>query len=108
MPVAALAPVGAQQAVFVAEAQSDGSMLLVPLSPVTVASGHDLELWSLPAGAKVPKSLGVLPPGGIRLAAASFPAGPGQLLVSLEPKGGSPTGLPTGPVLYGSALTRTE
>jgi anti-sigma-K factor RskA len=23
-----------------------------------------------------------------------------QLLVSLEPKGGSPTGLPTGPVMY--------
>jgi anti-sigma-K factor RskA len=31
-----------------------------------------------------------------------------QLLVSLEPKGGSPTGLPTGPVLYGGLLTTTE
>jgi anti-sigma-K factor RskA len=27
-----------------------------------------------------------------------------QLLVSQEPKGGSPTGLPTGPVLYGGTI----
>ena len=64
------------------------------------------ELWGLPkepGGA--PKSLGLLPPrdkGTIRLAAAAdqtlsdFPA----LAVSLEPAGGSKTGLPTGPVLY--------
>ena len=64
------------------------------------------ELWGLPkepGGA--PKSLGLLPPqdkGAIKLAAAAdqtlsdFPA----LAVSLEPAGGSKTGLPTGPVLY--------
>jgi anti-sigma-K factor RskA len=64
------------------------------------------ELWGLPkepGGA--PKSLGLLPlrdKGTIKLAAAAdqtlsdFPA----LAVSLEPAGGSKTGLPTGPVLY--------
>jgi len=64
------------------------------------------ELWGLPkepGGA--PKSLGLIPPPGkttIKLAAAAdqtlsdFPA----LAVSLEPAGGSKTGLPTGPVLY--------
>ena len=64
------------------------------------------ELWGLPkepGGA--PKSLGLIPTGDkrtIRLAAAAdqmlsdFPA----LAVSLEPAGGSKTGLPTGPVLY--------
>jgi anti-sigma-K factor RskA len=30
------------------------------------------------------------------------------LLVSLEPKGGSPTGQPTGPVLYGGQLTAVD
>jgi anti-sigma-K factor RskA len=30
------------------------------------------------------------------------------LLVSLEPKGGSPTGQPTGPVLYGGWLVTVE
>ena len=34
---------------------------------------------------------------------ASLPPGT-QLLVSLEPRGGSPTGQPTGPVLYGGRL----
>jgi anti-sigma-K factor RskA len=31
-----------------------------------------------------------------------------QLLVSLEPRGGSPTGQPTGPVLYGGTLQEME
>ena len=64
------------------------------------------ELWGLPkepGGA--PRSLGLIPlreKATIKLAAAAdqtlsdFPA----LAVSLEPAGGSKTGLPTGPVLY--------
>jgi len=64
------------------------------------------ELWGLPkepGGA--PRSLGLIPlreKATIKLAAAAdqtlsdFPA----LAVSLEPVGGSKTGLPTGPVLY--------
>jgi anti-sigma-K factor RskA len=64
------------------------------------------ELWGLPSGAGAPpKSLGLIPAadkGAITLAAAAdsalgdFPS----LAVSLEPAGGSKTGLPTGPVLY--------
>ena len=70
------------------------------------AERHDLELWALAAGETRPHSLGVLPAAGRRLIAA-LPPGT-QLLVSLEPRGGSPTGQPTGPVLYGGRLTEVD
>lgn len=74
------------------------------------ASDKSLELWALPPGAP-PRSLGVLADGGrvrLRLAApadqalSAIPA----LAISLEPRGGSPTGQPTGPVLYSGAIVR--
>lgn len=72
------------------------------------ASGKDFELWMVD-GDKPPVSLGVIPVGstthmpvkaGMRdkLAAGSV------LAVSLEPAGGSPTGLPTGPAVASGDL----
>jgi anti-sigma-K factor RskA len=104
--IAALAPLAGGAPVLVAETTSDGKLRLQPLTPLTVAAGRDLELWSLPAGATRPQSLGVLPAAGITLASLAEPKT--QLLVSLEPQGGSPTGQPTGPVLYGGTLTKIE
>jgi anti-sigma-K factor RskA len=69
-----------------------------------IPSNRDLELWALPDGAK-PRSLGVIGAGDrpkLKLA-GNADADLGNipmLAVSLEPKGGSPTGGPTGPVLY--------
>ena len=102
--VAALLPSGRQVPGFVAVAEEDGALTLRPNGTVVVPAGRDLELWSLPAGAARPVPLGVLPATGRRLDAAIAPRGDTQLLISLEPKGGSPTGLPTGPVLYGGRL----
>jgi anti-sigma-K factor RskA len=93
--------------VFLAETQPDGSILVRPLSHVAVESGKDLELWALPAGATRPVSLGVLPAIGKHVPGELAKAST-QLLVSLEPQGGSPTGLPTGPVLYAGTLTRVD
>jgi anti-sigma-K factor RskA len=65
-----------------------------------------LELWALPvAEGGAPVSLGLLPRTGTtelllssrQLAALRVAH---QIAVSLEPPGGSPTGLPTGPVLH--------
>jgi anti-sigma-K factor RskA len=66
---------------------------------------HGYELWGLPDKAgEPPRSLGMVPrdeKGTIRLAAAAdatlrdFPA----LALTIEPAGGSKTGLPTGPVV---------
>jgi len=103
-PVAALVPAGSAAAAFVAELQPDGSLRLVALEPLSVAQDKDLELWALPAGASRPIPLGLLPPTGSRLAPPRVPAGQTKLLVSLEPRGGSPTGLPTGPVLFAGTL----
>jgi anti-sigma-K factor RskA len=73
------------------------------LDPSIRVSGKDLELWALPAGG-VPTSLGLV--GGaersmVKLAGAADKslANVPALAVSLEPKGGSPTGRATGPVL---------
>lgn len=67
------------------------------------ATGRDLEMWLIPDGAEAPISLGIVPneddaritlPDALRarLTAATF-------AISDEPKGGSPTGQPTGAVL---------
>lgn len=103
-PVAVLAPPGGAP-VFVAEA-ADGGFRLRPAGAVQVATGKDLELWALRAGATRPESLGVLPAAG-RVVTAKLPPGT-QLLVSLEPRGGSPTGQPTGPVVSAGTVAALE
>ena len=72
--------------------------------------GKSYELWMLPEGGN-PVSLGVLPQRGEQTVALSDAAltalaRSSALAVSLEPEGGSPTGLPTGPVLYTAPLLR--
>jgi len=67
-------------------------------------AGKALELWVLPAQGN-PVSLGLLPAKGdqhrvLTAAQRTALAGAKKLAVSLEPTGGSPTGLPTGPVLH--------
>lgn len=79
-----------------------------PLTLATIDPGRSLELWAIPADGK-PISLGVIPAGGkgkveLNDAQKALIGKPIALAVSLEPKGGSPTGQPTGPVLYQGAL----
>ena len=67
-------------------------------------STHDYELWII-RGKDAPVSLGVLSAEGERLTLANV--GEGMVLaVTLEPKGGSPTGAPTGPIVAAGPLTR--
>lgn len=80
------------------------------VAPQAIADDRSLELWSLPEGG-APKSLGLVPAAGkaaVKLVierAGDMPNVP-ALAVSLEPKGGSPTGAPTGPVLFSGPLLR--
>jgi anti-sigma-K factor RskA len=72
------------------------------------AAGSDFELWALPKGG-APVSLGVLPATGAssRMLTAMQKqalASSSQVAVSIEPRGGSPTGQPTGAVLYVAPL----
>jgi anti-sigma-K factor RskA len=71
-------------------------------------AGHDYELWALPKDGN-PVSLGVLPAEGTstRVLTAmqkAALASSSQLAVSIEPTGGSPTGQPTGEVLFMAPL----
>ncbi|MGE8153596.1 anti-sigma factor [Pseudomonas vancouverensis] len=79
-----------------------------PLTLAAITPEQSLELWAIPADGK-PISLGVIPAGGkgkveLNAAQKTLIGKPITLAVSLEPKGGSPTGQPTGPVLYQGAL----
>jgi anti-sigma-K factor RskA len=67
----------------------------------TIDAGHSFQLWAIAGGP--PRPLGLLSPRPnqhLALASMSLPPTGGVLAVSLEPAGGSPTGKPTGPVLF--------
>jgi anti-sigma-K factor RskA len=102
--MAALSPPDAAAPGFVADARPDGSVVLTALSVMPIPAGRDLELWILPKGATAPRSLGLVTAAGRRLVLPTLPAPGTQLMVSVEPKGGSPTGAPTGPVVYAGAF----
>jgi anti-sigma-K factor RskA len=86
---------------FVASVTADGRALVTkPLVNVNLDSGRALELWSVPAQG-APRSLGLIKPDGATVVQRDqLLQGTAALAVSLEPSGGSPTGAPTGPVLY--------
>ena len=64
--------------------------------------GKSYELWYVPEGQK-PISVGLVGEGKINL--GNTPAKDGDLLaISVEPSGGSPTGVATGPVIYTGKL----
>ncbi len=83
---------------------TDRSLQVSAEAPYALPSGTVHELWALPANGAAPVSLGLLPQTGSRTVAldpaqAAALLAAGQLAVSREPAGGSPTGAPTGPVL---------
>lgn len=97
-------------AVWSIELDATQERLRVVALPGAVAQpGHSFELWALPSGKGAPVSLGLLPAAGQlerKLSEGQRAAigGAAKLAVSLEPTGGSPTGAPTGPVLYVAPL----
>jgi anti-sigma-K factor RskA len=97
---------GTVPASFVASISGDGASVVTrPLVPVGAQADRALELWALPKGG-APRSLGLISSNGatvLRKGKASL-AGADGLAVSQEPPGGSPTGAPTGPVLYTGKL----
>ncbi|WP_324708324.1 anti-sigma factor [Pseudomonas fragi] len=89
------------------EAHSD-YLKVRPLELAAVDGGRSLELWAIPVEGK-PVSLGLIPRDGdgrivLSQSQQQLIRIPVVLAVSLEPQGGSPTGQPTGPVLYQGPL----
>jgi anti-sigma-K factor RskA len=98
--------------VWLVSAAADEAALGARQLADSLQPGRVPELWLLPAGATRPVSLGLLDPVGAnrRTLEGLTPGaiGVGALLeVSLEPPGGSPTGLPTGPVVSKGFLVAT-
>ena len=102
--VAALVPVNAPMPAFWVMVTKDGYATVIA-DAAELQPGNTLELWGLPPGATVPVSLGVVPTTGRVKMPAIVPAGT-LLLVSSEPHGGSPTGAPTGPVIYTGRMVK--
>ena len=93
-------------------ASADQRLSVKAMPPVQPAEGgRDYQLWLLPESG-APISLALLPTGGARLQMNLSDQQVRQLLqsrslaISLEPAGGSPTGQPTGPVVYQTRLVQ--
>lgn len=106
-PAAPPAAGGVAPASFVASISPDGrSMVTRPITNVRVESNRSLELWAVPKArpgqaAETPRSLGVISADGATVVQRGKVLDDVEALaVSLEPSGGSPTGKPTGPILY--------
>jgi anti-sigma-K factor RskA len=66
---------------------------------VALADGRALELWAISPG-QAPRSLGVVLPGQTTVLSPRLPPLQGDTVaITLEPEGGAPNGIPTGPVV---------
>jgi anti-sigma-K factor RskA len=95
----------------VLHAYADGRVTLIPLALAPIPQGRALQVWTKPTPAAAPVAIGLMDQvRTIRLDTRTL--SPAQLnqhfAVSLEPAGGSPTGLPTGPVLLQGDLASTR
>lgn len=83
-----------------------GKLVVKPINAQAVAVDNQaFELWMLPKQGN-PQSMGLMPVSGSAVETVLSPQllnilqNSDGLAISLEPEGGSPTGLPTGPVVY--------
>lgn len=103
--VAVVNRTGAEPALIIRVDLANHRVFVRPVA-TNVPQGHSLELWYI-GDHQPPKSMGLVDktqrdipwPAGATTEKANF-------AVSVEPQGGSPTGAPTGPVVYSGQLFR--
>jgi anti-sigma-K factor RskA len=101
--VAVVNRAGAEPALIIRVDLATHTVFVRPVA-TNVPQGHSLELWYI-GNHEPPKSMGLIDkadrsipwPAGAAIDKADF-------AVSVEPEGGSPTGAPTGPVVYSGQL----
>ena len=92
-----------QGAGWIVQASVDRQLTLTPLRDTVVPGRKALQFWTKGSNWSAPVSLGLVEPDrSLKLALTTLPpVEPDQLFeITLEPATGSPTGKPTGPVLY--------
>ncbi len=108
--VAILVDDATRQAGAVVNAFADGRVEMIPLVDMTVPAGRALQVWTLWNREVGPRSVGLLDRAhATPLDLQQLPTTAADQLfeITLEPAGGSPTGRPTGPILYKGTTTRT-
>ena len=105
----------AQSPAFLVSVDLEQKMLTIRAVAAPHHPGKSYELWLVHDDLKTPRSLGVIgdkPFTQVQPTLAAYAPKTieqATLAVSLEPEGGSPTGAPTGPVLYaGKLIQATE
>lgn len=105
--IAAIAPTGKGAPIAAAYDPTRGVVRVA--GSIAVPDGRSAEVWAI-RGSDAPRSLGVMPltakaemivPAALRPIMAADTV----LAISVEPVGGSPTGLPTGPVVASGKLS---
>src|SRR5262245_5307547 len=106
---------GDQQPVFVVAVDTAKGIIAVrPVAAQPPQSGRDYELWAVGGGRPRPQSLGLITLSDVNLPVARLESDKAAVIggtvfaVSLEPRGGSPTGQPTGPVLWTGKLVPVD
>ncbi len=82
---------------------ADGRAVLLPLTSINVPAGRALQVWTLPSRERGPVSVGLMDRARtLTLSLENLPTPKADQLfeITLEPENGSPTGRPTGPVLF--------
>ncbi len=99
----------AQSPAFLVSVDLERRQLTIRAVAAKPQPGKSYELWLVHDELNSPRSLGVIGEGPLTVGPTLASYAPnvieqGTLAVSLEPEGGSPTGAPTGPVLFTGKL----
>ena len=107
-PMVAAFIIDGQKAPLIATYDSTRGLLSMP-GPMPIPAGKSAQLWAI-VGTGAPQPLGLFHEAGQRVEAEArspSPMAPGTTFaISIEPEGGSPTGLPTVPVVGSATLIR--
>jgi anti-sigma-K factor RskA len=113
MPVIAVLRDGEQHPVWAIRlARAAHQIAADSLRPQPAPTDHVYQLWLLASDATTPHPIGLLPRSERKVIAvtpenARLLAGEGELEVTLEPIGGSPSSGPSGPTLFRASLERS-
>jgi anti-sigma-K factor RskA len=109
-PMVAMLGQGKEMKIVASWEPSSRQLVLAVAADMPSDPDHAHELWVIPQGGK-PKSMGTMPAAKqmhmqLADALADLLQQGATIAITVEPRGGSPTGAPTGPIVASGALTK--